>query len=205
MEVVNHTPVWRFCGWPRVTVLRWGLCSLALGACLLPQINALPRVAVPISCERAVQVDGVLWCGSEVPTSLRALCDRVGEPMRSHDMRIRAGDAVRTERSCVDGVVDRMSPSDIEALKLPVDVNSAHASELATLPGIGPALARRIVAGRPYGVFEALLGVKGVGPVRLARLRARARVEATAVSAKGRNPLFRPRLRDLQQPWVRRD
>jgi competence protein ComEA len=55
-----------------------------------------------------------------------------------------------------------------------VDVDVADAASLETLPGIGPALAERIVAervtGGAYGSLEALAQVRGVGPKLLARL-----------------------------------
>ena len=56
----------------------------------------------------------------------------------------------------------------------PVDVDVADAVTLEALPGIGPALAERIVAervtGGAYGSLEALAQVRGVGPKLLARL-----------------------------------
>jgi competence protein ComEA len=55
-----------------------------------------------------------------------------------------------------------------------IDVDHATAGEIARLPGIGPALARRIVADREsHGVFgssEGLGRVRGIGPAMLARL-----------------------------------
>lgn len=60
-----------------------------------------------------------------------------------------------------------------------VDVNRATAAELATLPGIGPALAERIVRWRgTHGRFasvDALAEVPGIGPATVERLRPRAR------------------------------
>lgn len=57
----------------------------------------------------------------------------------------------------------------------PVDVNTASATDLEALPGIGPVLAARIVAHREaHGRFERLedlLEVEGIGPKLLARLR----------------------------------
>jgi len=56
-----------------------------------------------------------------------------------------------------------------------LDVNAADAQALATLPGIGPALAGRIVAEReargPFASADDLLRVPGIGAGRLARIR----------------------------------
>ena len=55
-----------------------------------------------------------------------------------------------------------------------VDLNRAPAATLETLPGIGPALARRIVAARaerPFSSVEDLERVPGIGPATMARLR----------------------------------
>jgi competence protein ComEA len=55
-----------------------------------------------------------------------------------------------------------------------VDVDRAPASELMRLPGVGPALANRIVADRlSHGAFGSMVGlgrVRGLGPALLARL-----------------------------------
>jgi competence protein ComEA len=52
-----------------------------------------------------------------------------------------------------------------------IDVNGAAAHELVGLPGIGPVIAARIIALRPYHRVEDLLRVTGIGEARLATLR----------------------------------
>lgn len=61
-----------------------------------------------------------------------------------------------------------------------VDLNRASEAELDALPGIGPALAARIVASRsdvgPFRTLEELERVPGIGPVLVARLKPLVRV-----------------------------
>ena len=68
--------------------------------------------------------------------------------------------------------IDRADPSQVE---FRVDVNQAEWTELSLLPGIGEALARRIVASReadgPYRDHDALRRVRGIGPKTLAAIR----------------------------------
>jgi hypothetical protein len=53
----------------------------------------------------------------------------------------------------------------------PLDVNHASEPELARLPGVGPALAARIVAARPFADVDELRGVKGLRRATFERLR----------------------------------
>jgi competence protein ComEA len=61
------------------------------------------------------------------------------------------------------------------AAAAPLDLNAATAEQLETLPGIGPALAARIVAYRdehgPFTRVEQLDNVKGIGAQTLTKLR----------------------------------
>ena len=61
-----------------------------------------------------------------------------------------------------------------------VRINSASTSELQSLPGVGPALAQRIIAERSRGRFasaEDLLRVSGIGKAKLEKMRAYVEVD----------------------------
>ena len=59
-----------------------------------------------------------------------------------------------------------------------VDLNEASFEELQTLPGIGPKMAERIMANRPYLKVDDLLKVTGIGPMTIEQFRERVRVES---------------------------
>ena len=63
----------------------------------------------------------------------------------------------------------------------PLDLNTATAEELATLPGIGAELAGRIVACREerggFGSVEEIMEVPGIGEGKFAALEGRITVE----------------------------
>jgi len=62
---------------------------------------------------------------------------------------------------------------DVSRRPTPVDLNQADVTALESLPGIGPALARRIVeerASRPFASVAELKRVRGIGPATVARL-----------------------------------
>lgn len=80
---------------------------------------------------------------------------RVAPPPRAPARRPRAGAAVE-----------------------PLDVNHATETELARLPGVGPELASRIVAARPFADVDELRRVRGFRRSVLERLRPRLTVAA---------------------------
>ena len=95
------------------------------------------------------------------------------------------GDQIRVPTQKVP-TPSRVSPAPTNARSLtitpaatagPININTATLDELATLPGIGPGLASRIIAYRQLnGAFktkEDLMKVEGIGPVVFSKLKDR--------------------------------
>jgi endonuclease YncB( thermonuclease family) len=60
----------------------------------------------------------------------------------------------------------------------PIILNSADTAALQTLPGIGPALAARIIAARPLSTVDALAAIPGISANTIDAFRARVLVDA---------------------------
>jgi competence protein ComEA len=107
--------------------------------------------------------------------ALAAVAPYVGLPAGESDAGGADGTATRREA----GTASRGAAGavDVGDGHRPVNVNTATAEELQTLPGIGPALARRIVEHRaaqgPFRSAEELEKVPGIGPTTATRLRGR--------------------------------
>ena len=67
-------------------------------------------------------------------------------------------------------VAELPEPAHAGALGRKVSLNGASAAELEALPGVGPKLAERIIAARPFRSVRDLDRVRGVGAKSLARL-----------------------------------
>jgi len=52
-----------------------------------------------------------------------------------------------------------------------LDINAASSAELENIPGLGPAMAERIIAARPFRSADDLRSVKGIGDAKYAKIR----------------------------------
>jgi competence protein ComEA len=69
------------------------------------------------------------------------------------------------------------SAADPEPRRVPqVDINSATEAELKRLPGVGSALARRIIEGRPCHSVGELLRIKGISAKKLEEIKSLVRI-----------------------------
>lgn len=64
----------------------------------------------------------------------------------------------------------RKSLEKTAGLERPIDLNTASGKQLQRISGIGPATAKRIIAGRPYRTTRDLLKVRGIGPKKFEKI-----------------------------------
>ena len=74
----------------------------------------------------------------------------------------------------------------VGAMPAPVEINSDPLIRIETLPGVGPALAKEIIAGRPYSSYEDLGKVKGIGPAKLDGLKGHLKFGKASAGAEPR-------------------
>lgn len=156
----------------RLTRTLCGCCLVLLAWGLWPHLRARPQAPVVSHPSITVAIEGAVRTpGSyQLPFGARvdALIERAGG-LASGAAREMVNRAAPLSEGAVIVVPTRRDPDGDDRLSL----NTATRDELRRLPGIGPALAQRIVANRPFYRVEELRKVPGIGPVTLARLRTR--------------------------------
>ncbi|MEC4889961.1 MAG: ComEA family DNA-binding protein [Nitrospira sp.] len=134
----------------------------------------------------ALTMGVVFWIGWQVPQTMQ-------RPASPHPAPLAQAEGL-DEPSPVGAApnqdpVTAKSPQRISTDPRLVDLNRASVEEFEQLPGVGPVLARRVVAYREsrgrFHAVEELRGVKGIGQKKLERLRRLVTVASPAASDKG--------------------
>jgi competence ComEA-like helix-hairpin-helix protein len=129
---------------------------------------------------RRVTPDGV--SGEEMQRRLRdleerAMLKRMGAWKETDpDEIVKQREATRQEEEQLKDVRRQVARAEVPVG--PVDLNLASSRDLQSLSGIGPALAGRIMAHRPYRTVEDLLRVKGIGTNLFEKIRSQVTVSA---------------------------
>lgn len=174
----------------RLSCVAWGLCllltacrssALLITAAPLPTLTPVLPTATPapatVSVDGAVNQPGqyTLPPRSRVNDALRA----AGGPAAAADLeRINLAlilhDGERIHVPSLGEIIPTPTPYGIMADGR-IDINRAGAALLEMLPGIGPAIAQRIVAYRemngPFGTVEGIQHVSGIGPGKFEAIR----------------------------------
>ena len=125
----------------------------------------------------------LLGAGARGVSVLRSQAPVDQAARRALDAQIEAVDSVRhkpksgrAKRKSKKSALHLVEPQSDEAPQVPaiIDLDIASAAEIETLRGVGPALAKRIVANRdslgPFGSIDELERVRGIGKRLAARL-----------------------------------
>ena len=137
-------------------VVRAGIYSLAPAARVADAIAAAGGVTSEANSALVNQAE-TLWDGAQVhvPTLVTAAANVASEPPVGV-----SGTAASGAPAVAQGGGAGL-----------VNLNTATATDLETLPGIGPSKAAAIIANRPYSTVDDLDKVPGIGPSTLEQLR----------------------------------
>lgn len=134
-----------------------------------PQAKAKTKVAEPAKGPidlNSAPIEDLLTLPGIGEASARKIID--GRPHKALADLAHAGIPAST--------IDKLAPMVVvRPLPTAVDINEDPIARLETLPGIGPVMAREIIAGRPYTKYDDLEKIKGLGPKKIDELRGRLR------------------------------
>ena len=116
---------------------------------------------------RQIEAEHEVFMARYTGEQLSAAVADTGQPSGASQQAVSASDSPKGKQVCIQ---------------------TAEEEELRQIPGIGPVMARRIVAYRdehgPFIRVEELLGVSGIGPATLERMRPYITIEQAAAPAR---------------------
>lgn len=159
----------------RAARLSWGFVAVCLALVVAgwaPRLPLRPPPPVPESPPIEVAVQGEVRSPGRYALPWGA---RVGDLVAAAGglMADAAVDLLDPVAPLVDGALVRVPARTTDLPGGRISLNEASLPELESLPGIGPALAARIVAARPFHGIDELERVSGIGPATMRRLRDR--------------------------------
>jgi DNA uptake protein ComE-like DNA-binding protein len=135
-------------------------------------LRAVRGEQVPAS-DRASLADQIARVDSAIASGGRRPARREADPTASTGADRGSAKSISRSSTRTGSTPAKAGLADAQ-LRDPVDLDRADSATLDLLPGIGPALASRIVADRDangaFGSLEALQRVKGIGPALTARI-----------------------------------
>ncbi|MBN1428273.1 MAG: helix-hairpin-helix domain-containing protein [Anaerolineae bacterium] len=138
------------------------------GAVAVPDVYTLPPGAI---VRDAIQAAGGPAAGADI--SLINLAQVIQDGMQVYVPM--AGEAVVQPMRSLPASQPEMTVNDAPNGPI-VNINTATQAELETLPGIGPAIAGRIIEYResqgPFNSIEDIMNVSGIGPATFEKMRA---------------------------------
>ena len=139
------------------------LCILLLG-CVLTSIGVefFTKADEPLQIPQPMVVEQHILPNDRETSSLQ---DSVSKNKRASN--------TNNELSKMERAYEK-TDNEKQKLAFPININTANEKELDALPGIGPAIARRIVeyrSSQPFMKIEDIMQVKGIGEKKFAKIK----------------------------------
>ena len=139
------------------------LCTLLLG-CVLTSIGVefFTKADEPLQIPQPLILEQQIFPNERETSNLQ---ERVSKNKRASN--------TNNELSKMEQSYEK-TDNEKQKLAFPININTANEKELDALPGIGPAIARRIVeyrSSQPFTKMEDIMQVKGIGEKRFAKIK----------------------------------